>query len=137
MSEFYQSQLWDTEDKELIGWLRFHCDNDDTKKFFGGVFRCISNLCYGRTLEDCYSELKSIHPISPSPLPIDSLADSLMLKCIALGVLDTAKAIQNEDGERCVAILCGEEAAKSEFPEAERLIRECYGRHFLGKRSLE
>jgi hypothetical protein len=68
--------------------------------------------------------------------PLDSLADSLVLKCIALGVVDTTKPIQNEDGIRCAKVLCGEETANADFPEAEGLIRECYERHFPKERSL-
>jgi len=95
-----------------------------------------------------------IHPISSSPFPLppppplpdnldanlsplDSLADSLVLKCIALGVVDTTKPIQNEDGKRCAKVLCGEETANADFPEAEELIRECYERHFPKERSLK
>jgi len=55
---------------------------------------------------------------------------------ISLGVVDTTKPIQNEDGIRCAKVLCGEETANADFPEAEELIRECYKRHFPEKRSL-
>jgi len=62
--------------------------------------------------------------------PLDSLADALIFKCIALGVIDTTKPTKNDDGKRCATVLCGEKTANAEFPEAESLIRECYKRHF-------
>jgi hypothetical protein len=104
-----------------------------------------------RLLRECYNKHGFIYPPLEDDCSIiyedgsrsewcrelDRMVDSMIYKCINMGTLDTAKASENDDGEKCATILCGEKTAKAEFPETDKLIRECYDRHFPGKRSFK
>jgi len=105
------------------------------------IVRILKRIPDSRVKDELLTAIDSLNGnkdfLDASLSPLDSLADSLVLKCISLGVVDTTKPVQNEDGIRCAKVLCGEETAKADFPEAEGLIRDCYKKHFHKKRSLK
>ncbi|MDR0515623.1 MAG: hypothetical protein LBH25_01090 [Fibromonadaceae bacterium] len=92
----------------------------------------IAGVCIGMNVAD-YLTAKSSDIRHPIPLPrpqSDSLdwdAEEFLMstaigqKCIDEGIIDTISS-----GERCIAIICGGETFKAEFPEAKGLIRDCY-----------
>jgi len=138
-------------EKQMMDSIGVKCVNEgiidlkDSTKFRDDGLRCITVMCGERfansdypeasgLLKECYMKHGFIYPPAEysdmDSQPLDSLADALIFKCIALGVLDTTKPTRHDDGKRCATVLCGEKTANAEFPEAESLIRECYKKHF-------
>jgi len=54
------------------------------------------------------------------------MIDSLVMECARTGIIDTLNLNETEDGPKCIIALCGRKTAFAEFPEAPKLVRECY-----------
>jgi len=57
------------------------------------------------------------------------MIDSLVIECARTGIIDTLNLNEIEDGPKCIIALCGKKSAFAEFPEAPKLLRECYAKH--------
>jgi len=75
-----------------------------------------------------YNYINAQVPLPPIEFNAEEkqMIESLVIKCAREGIIDTASINEREDGPRCMIAMCGEKTAYAEFPEAPKLLRECY-----------